>query len=101
MGRFLEFEAISQDSRTDSPCKNSSKIFFPNVNQMRRRSTTKRRPRVIRDESNTGIADSDNNDNIDDGYNDSNKFTSNVKQNNATQQSEALGLVRDQLKKIH
>ena len=56
MGRFREFEAILQDNKTDSPCKNSSKISLPNVNQMRRSDT--KRPRIIRDESDTDKTDS-------------------------------------------
>lgn len=89
MGRFREFEAILQDNKTDSPCKNSSEISLPNVNQMRRSDT--KRPRVIRDESDTDNTDSNDSD-------DSGESTSDVRPN-ATQQSEALGLVRNELKK--
>lgn len=96
MGRFREFEAILQDNKTDSPCKNSSEISLPNVNQMRRSDT--KRPRVIRDESDTDNTDSNDSDDSVDGGDDSGESTSDVRPN-ATQQSEALGLVRNELKK--
>lgn len=97
MGRFREFEAILQDNKTDSPCKNSSEISLPNVNQLRRSDT--KRPHIIRVESDTDKTDSDDSDDSIDGGNDSGgEFTSDGRRN-ATQQSEALRLVHDQLKK--